>query len=739
VTAQNAGRPRRTVRPGALRITALPTAPGVPERHRTLYPGPAPVRVARVREFAAAGPPRALRVPVALSSEKLSLIALGLLAAYGEMRSATMTWGVGAARWIAMFAVALTAAVAVRRLPRLAGVAVALAGLLALLPLAGFPLAWLYDVRIAVTVRAIRHGLSTLPAVIVPYVGGDGATRATIALGAGVLLLVAGLCAGWSRGAAGRAAAACALLALAVVPSALARPQYGGLHGLTVLLLLILGVPGIHRRRGALTLTLAAAGAAVLAAVVLASLKPALSFVRIADGLGQGAGQGLSFDWAQTYGPINWPQTGQEVLRVTAPRPAYWKAEDLDSFDGRAWNSLGLPGAGDLAGVPRQRIARYTERLTVRIGAMSSTNVIAAGLAARPALAGVAGGDDAGTWVATLPLGPGAGYAVRVYDPQPSAAAMAAAGTDYPAAIRAFTTVPTEPADAPAVALAARLDPPGTTPYRFATNVIAYLHRHERYTVDPPPPGGLPLISFLFATHAGYCQQYAGAMALLLRLRGVPARVAVGFTSGAVRRGVYHVTDLDAHAWVEVYFPGWGWVDFDPTPAGPGAAATGGAFSSPGRKLAPVAASPSHARRLAGVALPGHSRHRRLAGGSLLPWLEAVLALACVGLVGVGVGLRRQRPLTLATLVSEVEAAHRAAGRPLAPGTTLLSAAGALDGAAAAYLRGLAGARYAGAAPAREAVRRGRRALRQALVPRRAHLACRARVALVLAPWRRLD
>ena len=58
-------------------------------------------------------------------------------------------------------------------------------------------------------------------------------------------------------------------------------------------------------------------------------------------------------------------------------------------------------------------------------------------------------------------------------------------------------------------------------------------------------------------------------MALLLRMAGIPARVATGFTSGALDRKAkeYVVRDLDAHSWVEVWFPGYGWVTFDPTPA----------------------------------------------------------------------------------------------------------------------------------------------------------------------------
>ena len=83
-----------------------------------------------------------------------------------------------------------------------------------------------------------------------------------------------------------------------------------------------------------------------------------------------------------------------------------------------------------------------------------------------------------------------------------------------------------------------------------------------------------PLVGFVTRTHAGYCQYFAGAMALMLRYLGIPARVAVGFAGGAYdpKEHVWNVSDREAHAWVEVWFKGYGWLPFDPTPAAPGAA-----------------------------------------------------------------------------------------------------------------------------------------------------------------------
>ncbi|RZQ59896.1 transglutaminase domain-containing protein [Amycolatopsis suaedae] len=78
------------------------------------------------------------------------------------------------------------------------------------------------------------------------------------------------------------------------------------------------------------------------------------------------------------------------------------------------------------------------------------------------------------------------------------------------------------------------------------------------------------LADFLFNGKRGFCEQYASAMAVLLRSAGIPARVAVGFTPGVTTAGYRTITSQDAHAWVEVYFNDQGWVSFDPTPLADG-------------------------------------------------------------------------------------------------------------------------------------------------------------------------
>ena len=92
------------------------------------------------------------------------------------------------------------------------------------------------------------------------------------------------------------------------------------------------------------------------------------------------------------------------------------------------------------------------------------------------------------------------------------------------------------------------------------------------YDLTPPPvPEGTdPLTHFLFEDRIGYCEQYAGAMAVMARQAGIPARVAVGYTAGKpTGEGRWTVAASDAHAWPELYFEGSGWVRFEPTPADP--------------------------------------------------------------------------------------------------------------------------------------------------------------------------
>jgi transglutaminase-like putative cysteine protease len=110
-----------------------------------------------------------------------------------------------------------------------------------------------------------------------------------------------------------------------------------------------------------------------------------------------------------------------------------------------------------------------------------------------------------------------------------------------------------------------------TNEYDRAAKIELYLRTHYRYTLDlngPRSPD--PLAYFLFTRRAGHCEYFAAAMTVMLRDLGIPARYVGGFLPGEYNDvgGDWIVRASDAHVWVEVFFPGYGWITFDPTPPG---------------------------------------------------------------------------------------------------------------------------------------------------------------------------
>ncbi|MFO8081180.1 MAG: transglutaminase domain-containing protein [Armatimonadota bacterium] len=108
-------------------------------------------------------------------------------------------------------------------------------------------------------------------------------------------------------------------------------------------------------------------------------------------------------------------------------------------------------------------------------------------------------------------------------------------------------------------------------PAEIAIAVEGHLRTEYTYDLETPPlpPGEDFVDHFLFESQRGWCNHYASAMVIMMRIAGIPARLAAGFTSGQYvpERNAYEILDQDAHAWTEVYLPDTGWIDFDPTPA----------------------------------------------------------------------------------------------------------------------------------------------------------------------------
>ena len=342
----------------------------------------------------------------------------------------------------------------------------------------------------------------------------------------------------------------------------------------------------------------------------LAGLAPGASHVdwRGWDPFAAGGGTtDVRFLWDASYGGIDFPVRPTVVLRVRAPaRAEYWRMSTLETFAGDRWienlfpTDLGqarrsLP-ADPL--VPRRdaRPGAWLEQ-KVTVEGLEDTRVPAAAEPARidgPELGNVSflGG---GVIVAHRPLRRGTRYTVWSYAPRPTPRALAASPPRYPASAgrylevgrarfpgygasgrekhvdRVFRDELYQPlwAYRPLWQEGRRLTAKARSPYE-ATLVLERWFRSRggfRYEEHPPvSTTNPPLVDFVEVTRAGYCQHYAGAMAVMLRMLGIPSRVAVGFTAGTWRAGVWTVTDHQAHAWVEAWFAGFGWLAFDPTP-----------------------------------------------------------------------------------------------------------------------------------------------------------------------------
>ena len=163
-------------------------------------------------------------------------------------------------------------------------------------------------------------------------------------------------------------------------------------------------------------------------------------------------------------------------------------------------------------------------------------------------------------------------YTVLSYVPAPDAATLGGAGTAYPPSVASYYLQLPEDLDPRLSGLVASWTEGVTTPFDKAVAIERQL-RDIPYSLDVPlPPENRELVSwFIFDLKRGYCDYYASAMIVLARLAGIPARLAIGYASGDYdeRTGQYLVTELQAHSWPELYFPGIGWLPFEPTAGRP--------------------------------------------------------------------------------------------------------------------------------------------------------------------------
>ncbi len=247
----------------------------------------------------------------------------------------------------------------------------------------------------------------------------------------------------------------------------------------------------------------------------------------------------------------------------------YWRSGLFATYNGSGWEPVRavFEAQGEAPGAPAP--GRYALRQDFEIVAGHGQELFAVN---QPVTA------STGARVETAPgeasarvYGPASTYSVLSWATRVTQAELRAAPMEYPAEVAmAYLQVP-EGLPGRVRDLAREIMRGADNAYDRAVRLQDHLRANYRYTLDaPPPPAGRDAVDyFLFEAPGGFCSYYASAMAVMLRTQGVAARVVTGYATGEwdAGRGAYRVPAAAAHAWVEVYFPGYGWVEFEPTAA----------------------------------------------------------------------------------------------------------------------------------------------------------------------------
>ena len=319
-------------------------------------------------------------------------------------------------------------------------------------------------------------------------------------------------------------------------------------------------------------------------------------------------GSAASFNWLQNYPTLLDPANDTAIMRVESPSPSYWRASALDTFTGNAWTATqaftarlepAQNGGSYVYSVPQDYPTPPGETVTRILPDRSRSTPTSCWSEATPCSIDIGQdlalrANDMRVIHSSRSLGPTLAYSVTAVIPDLKPTDVVGRGSDYPEALASYLGLPfpriaelagpdkeatwrsTLPDMSPVgwewvdlYALNREIVGDATDSYDVTVRIERYLRSAFQYSLTPPSSDySSPYTAFLFDTRSGYCQHFAGAMALLLRYNGIPARLAVGFTSGEEDEpGTYTVSTNDAHAWVEAYFPEVGWVAFDPTPS----------------------------------------------------------------------------------------------------------------------------------------------------------------------------
>lgn len=273
-------------------------------------------------------------------------------------------------------------------------------------------------------------------------------------------------------------------------------------------------------------------------------------------------------------------------------------------------------------------------------------------------------------------------YTVEVEQSTATADDLRGAGSDYPDWVASYRGLPpnyrTSEVRQEVHDLAVQVTAGATNPYDQAAAIEKHLRENYSYTLDPgnPWPGQDPLHYFLFSNKAGYCQYFATAMADMLRSLGVPTRLVNGYGPGKYdpKQGKYVVRESDAHTWPEVYFPGYGWIPFEPTPDGTyfpiqrGTVSSSGSDTSGAATIAPTPAPEPSSRpdRSDTGSAAGH----RMELPSLRTWTPVAAVLLLVLVLLYVAASRYLRPPTVAGVWRRAKRLTQLAGVPPNAGDT---------------------------------------------------------------------